>query len=236
MPEKIHITMSFNEKGSGRDTALAKAAASDTRFILDDFQDIPSDILFHVGNAIFLTELKEPEDYVSSTLSGHLYDQVLTMRELSLPGMVLVLGDDKAISEAIKASVMGHKTANSKQMTIATYENLILDFEANSYALGIPVMRWQASPYRRLLSHAHKLLTSADLTSHRPHPAGNERMVAGASMMTKGLGPKVWKDILQHYEFRLVRKRHDSPAIWDIPGIGAKRSDMITSIFGSGEA
>ena len=39
MNEKIQVLMSHNEKGSGRDTALAKAIMEDTRFSLPEFAD-----------------------------------------------------------------------------------------------------------------------------------------------------------------------------------------------------
>ncbi len=72
-----------------------------------------------------------------------------------------------------------------------------MDFEANSYALGIPVFSWGDQPYKRLLAHAHEILTGGSLLAHMPKPAGEERQIAALCMLVKGIGMKKAKAILE---------------------------------------
>ncbi|HSD57226.1 MAG TPA: helix-hairpin-helix domain-containing protein [Methanotrichaceae archaeon] len=210
--EKIRLAIDANERGTSRAKGLAKAASDDVRFDLAGYYNLPVDVCFSLslnsgaeqtfyepsGKLGLNVELKGPEDYVSSVLAGRLYNQILAMRELQQPGIVVILGCDEEIRSAVEANVLKNSmTDEDKERMITLFINLLMDFEANSYALGIPIFRWGDQPYKRLLAHAHKILTGGSLLAHMPKPAEDERQIAALCMLVKGIGMKKAKAILE---------------------------------------
>ena len=253
MKDKINVFASSNEKGSARMTEFGKTLLDDARFFWNGYKSLDVDLRFVVteypygeqerpdyyNETYFDCELKECPDYLASAFGspGHLYQQILSMRESGNSGMVLVLGGDAEISAAIKDSVYSryHKPAE-RAWNIASMEDRLIDFEANAAALGIPVVRWQARPWRKLLSTVHKSLTGGNLTGYRPRPAANEREVVAASLLFSGMGPTTLKPILEDYTLRLIPRGDTARNPEDFPGIGRKRAalldGMICKIFG----
>lgn len=231
----ISVTMSSNEAGSKRAAGLALALADDPRFEWKGYEQIPVDLQFSLGDACFNTELKEVSDYIASALgpSGHLYQQVLTMRELGHPCMVLVLGSDEDITNAIKDATKTRYKGQERQYQIGSYNDRLINLESNSEALGVHVVRWKASPWKRLLSLVHKTLTGGNLTSYRGKPANGERaLVATAMLLGNGIGCKVLEPVMDHYDLMLVPKGEPVPVV-SLPGIGNKRAETINKrIYG----
>jgi hypothetical protein len=250
MTGKITSYIAANE--GKRAQALALAVAEDPRFLpLGINPEIPVDCQFSLtylhetpidrdyeGNLmhepemrtkIFNIELKEPADYIQSALgnAGHLYSQILSMREAGHPGMVVVLGDDADIGNAVKASLVTRYRAKELGYQIASYNDRLQDFEAQAYSLGIPVMRWKASPWRRLLSLAHKILTGASLLDYKPRPAEGEREIAAAAMCFKGIGPELMKTLLIDYQLCFAPRADYARPIEELPGWGKKRCEML---------
>lgn len=236
--ERIRLAIDANERTTPRAKGLAKAASDDVRFELAGYYNLPVDLSFSLsldsrteqtfyepsGKLGLNVELKDPEDYVSSVLIGRLYNQILAMRELRQPGIVVVLGCDEDIRSAVEANVSKNSmTDKDKERMITLFINLLMDFEANSYALGIPVFRWGDQPYKRLLAHAHKILTGGRLLAHMPKPAEEERQIAALCMLVKGVGMKKAKAILEKCESIGNLSSlccNDDMALKTIPGIG----------------
>lgn len=236
----IKVVMSSNEAGSKRAAGLANALMDDPRFAWEGYENIPVDLQFSYAEYHafrddilhqFNVELKECSDYVASALgpSGHLYQQVLTMRELGHPCMVLVLGSDEDITNAIKDATKTRYKGQERAYQIGSYNDRLLDFESNCEALGCRVARWKASPWKRLLSTVNKVLTGGNIMGYRPKPANGERELAAASMLFgNGIGPQVLKPVLAEYKLCLLSKTHpDAVPVCDLPGIGPKRAAII---------
>lgn len=247
MKDKIVVMADANERPKEGDknhrmTKFGLAVNEDPRFDWRGYGNLDVDLRFegtpsHRGSDIkrelyisniFNVELKEPADYIQSALGkvGHLYDQVLTMRELGDPCMVLVLGDDKDVLAAINESLWTRYRGQELGFQIASYQDRLINFESCCGSLGVPVYRWRSSPWKRLLSLADKMLNGGSLMSYRPKPAEGERLEAAASMLFKGLGPDTMKTVLEYYDIRFVPKS-GSPSLEDLPGIGKKRAAMI---------
>jgi ERCC4-type nuclease len=244
----IEVRIDSNEAGTKRADALEAAVLADKRFSFLGYSDLICDVqfrlplgwgdcpvpkvIFREPEKILNIELKEPADFISSVLSGHLFNQVLTMREANSPAIVLILGDDKDINESIKSACSsGRKKNRSTGQLIITYHNLVEDFEANSYALGIPCLRMKSSPYSRLLSYADKILTGGDLLAHRPKPAENERTIAALCMCVYGVGPSRARDIMKEYRLQLVPIDENSKKLEEIKNIGPKTAEAIRKTF-----
>jgi hypothetical protein len=223
----IYCAIDTNEVGTKRAEALTKAIDDHHDFEFIGYDDLIVDVQFELDGNYFYVEIKEPADYISSILSGHLFSQVLTLREAQMPAIVVVLGEDTDINAAIKSASTGRRKSRSTGETIITYQHLVQDFEANSYALGIPCLRWKSSPWARTLSHADKILTGGDLLSHRPKPADHERQTAALCMCVAGVGPVRAKDIMRDYKLQLVPRSQKSKKLEEIKGIGPKTAAAI---------
>lgn len=230
----IQVWADGNEKDTTRMTNFGKVLMDDSRFQWMGYKSLDVDLEFVLESTgqKFLCEVKEVKDYLQSVFgpAGHLMDQHLKIREdkMCVGGMILALGGDSEISSAIKESVYSryHKPQEIA-WNIASMEDRLVDFEANAAALGIPVVRWEARPWRRLLSTVHKVLHGGNLTGYRPRPAENEREVVAASLMFPGLGPTLLAPIMQEYSLMLVPRRDDSRPISTFPKIGKKRLEML---------
>lgn len=251
MNQKIQVLMHTNEKGSGRDTALARAIMDDPRFSLPEFvSDINVDVQFRYGghkwipelvgklgrkdydDAVFFNcELKEAPDYVSTVLgpNGHGAMQYLDMAEAGQRCMFLVLGSDADVSNAIMDSLKTRYRGSELGYQIASYEKRLIDFEAQCEALGCPVRRWKAMPYSRLLSTTHKILTGASLAGYGPRPKANEREVFAANCLFRGIGEKTLAEVLKEYRLALVPRGQYARPVEEIKGVGEKRAKDLNS-------
>ena len=115
---KIQVKADSNERPrpdpedeNHRMKLFGRAVMDDPRFDWRGYDNLDVDLQFYYEDWSgpihllgFNVELKEPADYVASALgpNGHLYSQVLTMREAGDSCMVLVLGSDEDITNAIK--------------------------------------------------------------------------------------------------------------------------------------
>ena len=251
MQEKIAVYISPNERGSDRAKHLALAISEDNRFMLPVFKEIDVDLQFlspgikwapekplsapiidYSRSNIFNVELKEPADYVSSALGkdGHLYNQILTMREAGHPCCIIVLGSDDDVSNACKEALRTRYRGQELSFQLGSYIDRIIDFEARCEALWCPVRRWKSQPWRRLLSTAHKVLMGADLYGYRPRPAENEREICAAATLFKGIGPEIMKNVLSQYQLGFVPRGDYATPIEELPGIGKKRCAQISPL------
>lgn len=226
---------------------LALAIAEDPRFMsLEINAEIPVDVQFvlpatiihksELGSTLydgfdktFNCELKECPDYIASALGkeGHLFMQHLAMREAGHTSMILVMGGDDEVSAAIRTSLVTRYRGQELAYQIANYEARLQDFEAQSFAMGIPVMRWKARPFSRLLSHAAKVLLDGNLMDYRPRPADGERELVAACCLTRGIGPETWRNVLAEYKLQLLPRKDPAKPIEEIAGVGPKRATMI---------
>lgn len=106
---KIFVQLDHNELTRPRAAKVEKAVLEDERFEMRDTADLPLDLQLCLGEKVFHVELKdfsedENSDYLSSILSGHLYEQILAAREHQEPVAVVILGDDNDVGAAIRKS------------------------------------------------------------------------------------------------------------------------------------
>lgn len=215
---KIQVFADSNESGSSRMAKLALALVNDLRFEWKGYAELDVDLQFVISeysedypknggrriranvSKYFNAELKEPSDFVTSAISpsGHLYQQVLSLRESGHPCMILVLGGDDEVQAAVKDALVTRYRGQELGFQIASYNDRLMDFEANCEALGCPVRRMKTSPWKRLLSTAHKILTGGSLMQYAPRPAEGEREIT-ALCVAKGIGPKTAAAIYSDY-------------------------------------
>jgi hypothetical protein len=225
---------------------LALSIVEDPRFEpLEINPEIPVDCQFSISEMrsrpmgpeivtkIFNVEFKTCPDYISSALGkdGHLCLQHLTMREAGHTAMILILGGDDEVSAAIRASLVTRYRGQELAFQIANYEARLQDFEAQSFAMGIPVMRWKARPFARLLSHAAKVLLDGHLMDYRPRPADGERELVAASCLHRGIGPELMKVLLAEYQLAFVPRGAYARPIEELPGWGKKRCEMVNPMI-----
>lgn len=237
----IHVTIDSNEAMRPRADLIRKAVEKD-----EYFKEIPPcepmafDLEFwaedNITNAIHV-ELKDfseagNSDYLSSILSGHLWDQVLAAREMSEPFVIAVLGDDHDIEKAIaRAAGEGRKGSKSRCFDIKKFEQyhaMVDGFEANCIGAGIQVWHLGYKPFPRLLLRVRKILEGGDLSGFCPKPADGERQTVGLSILAgRGVGPKMAANILERYNLCLVLQDGFCGDLEDCEGIGPKRAETI---------
>lgn len=226
----------FIAAGEGeRAKHLALAICEDPRFYpLEINAEIPVDVHFLIPEEgkTFDAEFKLPKDYVVSALGrdGHLFMQNLAIREGRQKGIVVVLGGDNQVADAIFQILKTQYHGDELKYEMESYKKRLWDFEAKSFASGIPVMRWQLDPYQRLLSHAHKVLTEADMMDYCPRPADGEREIVAASCLHRGIGPELMKVLLGEYTFAFVPRGIYTKPIEELPGWGPKRCQQIANM------
>lgn len=231
----IHLSIDSNESMRPRADLIREAVQKDEHFEeIPPIEPLPFDLEFwaedNITNAIHV-ELKDfsdagNSDYLSSILSGHLYEQVLAAREIGEPLIIAVLGDDNDVGAAIrKAASRKHRMDPKKLMQ---YYEMVEGFEANCIGVGIPVWRLKTDPWKRLLLRVRKILEGGDLSGFAPKPADGERKTVGLSILAgRGVGPKMAANILQRYNLCLILRDGYCGDLEDIPGIGPKRAETI---------
>lgn len=234
----ITITADSNEKNSRRMTDLMGAVLPDSRFTWGGYASLPVDLVFECKGERLLVEIKEPQDFVQSVLSGHLMEQVLSIRELRENGCIVILGDLEAIRGAIKESVIGRGVKKSEISNVlkGTYAQC-MSFGKRSLLSGVPVFfqgdDWgffkHEDQWADLLELAADYLTDGSLMGFRQKPADGERELLAASLLFHGdgIGPGVLKPVMQDYHLCLLPKVPDARPISTFSGIGPKRLSVL---------
>jgi hypothetical protein len=216
--------------------SIREAIEKDEHFYtpIGDKASLPSDLRFMSQASTLHVELKDftgegNSDYLSSILSGHLWEQCLAARELQEPVVVVVLGDDNDVGAAIRKAAShataGHRVDPKKLME---YYRIVEGFEANAIALGIPVWMLKTDPYARLLLRVRKILLGGDLSGFAPSPSEGERQAVGLSILAgHGVGPKMAHNILNRYNLCLMIQDGYCGDLEDCEGIGPKRAETI---------
>jgi hypothetical protein len=237
----IHLSIDSNESMRPRADLIREAVQKDEHFEeIPPIEPLPFDLEFwaedNITNAIHV-ELKDfsdagNSDYLSSILSGHLYEQVLAAREMSEPFVIAVLGDDHDIEKAIaRAAGEGRKGSKSRCFDIKKFEQyhaMVDGFESNCMGAGIQVWHLGYNQFPRLLLRVRKILEGGDLSGFCPKPADGERQTVGLSILAgRGVGPKMAANILERYNLCLVLKDGFCGDLEDCEGIGPKRAETI---------
>ncbi len=233
----IRVSLDTNEAHRSRAKKIKAAILRDDHFFLADPADCPFDLRFQWEGKTINVELKdftgsgEPQsDYVASIVnqSGHLYQQLLAGRELQDPLIIVVLGEDAEIIQAITNIVINRGIKGQEaEDKITAYISMVEDFEANCIGMNIQIWRLKIDPWRRMLKSIKKILQGGDLTVFRPKPAVNERQAVGLSILCgKGLGPARANRILEKFDLSLVAKEPGA-YLDDCPGIGPKLATLV---------
>jgi hypothetical protein len=241
----ILVSVSSNEVARPRFQKIQAAIEADERFAfapMGGYQEPLFDLKFtlaeewigddpYVDFLDFHVELKDfsedaNSDYLSSILSGHLYEQVLAGRERGESFAIVVLGDDNDVGAAIrKAASRPHGKMDPEKLM--EYFQMVEGFEANCIGMNIPVWRLKTDPYKRMLLRVRKILQGGDLTGFAPTPAKGERAAVGLSILAgKGIGPTKARAILEKFRVSLV-PRHNDNYLMDCAGIGEKLAMQI---------
>ena len=253
-PSPILVSLDPNEVARPRADLIRKAIETDDRFCLSNGRlDTPFDIRFDkedicenlhkdincepcdhgpcIKYGVLHVEVKDfseagNSDYLSSILSGHLYEQVLAAREIGEPLIIAVLGDDNDVGAAIrKAASRKHRMDPKKLMQ---YYEMVEGLEANCLGCGVQVWRLKTNPYGRILLRVRKILEGGDLSGFVPKPADGERKTVGLSILAgRGVGPKMAANILERYNLCLVLQDGFCGDLEDCEGIGPKRAETI---------
>jgi hypothetical protein len=258
VPAKIQVFGDSNESSHGRLAQLAQAVNEDKRFELIGTRELVSDLRFEIPNPdendtmpllAMNSELKDftgdkNSDFVSSVLSGHAAMQLRDMRESREPGMFLVLGTKKDLTDSVKKAANNrnrpaqYRRCSNAETKIA-YAHIIKDFRRNAFSLGIPTFLMGEDPFFNdksktgfdmLLQYVWKVLCEGNPFAHLPKYDINEREVGSLITRLDGIGPVKARAILD--EFKLVLVDRNCTALGDfefekIPGIGKKTADYI---------
>lgn len=234
-PSPILVSIDTNEAHRPRAMHIRRLIEDDKHFILWKVEKLSHDMRFQWMGRTLNIELKDftgdhMSDYVSSIISpeGRLYQQVLIGRELQDPLIIIVLGGDSDVASAIAKMVSGRGFRGLEAADkIIEYTDMIEGFEANCEGCNIRVWRLKENPYRRMLLRARKILLGGNLLGFRPSPAGDERKLAGLSMLIgNGIGPARSRSILESFNLTLEPKKPDT-YLNDCSGIGSKLASVI---------
>ncbi len=215
MQEKISILMDSNERGSDRAKALALVAASDPRYSLDGFADLPVDMRLSLERDLeevpgmsvtsFVNiELKEISDFWQSKASGHLGTQIMAMIEQGRPGFVAVFGSLQEVMEAVPDVTQdGLGRPQRRQQTAVDQDlNTVRAFAADCAACNIPVhflSQDKEQSFKYILSYAKHILTGPSMASWLPRfpqePQGYQILCS-----INGIGDKAAIGLLEAYE------------------------------------
>jgi hypothetical protein len=214
----IYVSLDTNEAHRSRAKKIKAAILKDGHSILNAPKKCPFDICFHWQGKTVSVELKDftgagesQSDYVASIVnqSGHLYQKVLTGRELQDP------------LEALEV----------KKQRIGSPSNISMveDSEANCIGMNIQIWRLKIDPWRRMLKSVQKILQGGDLTIFRSKPTISERQTVGLSILCgKGLGPARANRILEKFDVSLTPKKPNT-YLDDCPGIGPNLATVVRS-------
>ena len=192
-------------------------------------------------------ELKRPADFVASVLNGHLYNQTLSIRESSYKGCTIVVGtlDEiyAAIDESNEKRLINGKfkflSHDDRSNANASTLRRLKSFKKRSFLNGIPVFHKGDDSgffdgddvFKDILDLAYDYLLDGDLLGFRMRPDDNEREVAAASMLRKGIGSDSMRILLKEYTLAFVPRGISARPIEDLEGWGPKRcraiSDMV---------
>jgi len=233
----IRVSLDTNEAHRARAKKIKAAILKDDHFFLNAPKKCPFDLCFYWEGKTINVELKdftgagEPQsDYIASIVnqSGHLYQQILAGREIGDPLIIVVLGDDAEIVQAITNIVINRGIKGQEaEDKITEYISMVEDFEANCIGMNIQIWRLKIDPWRRMLRCVQKILQGGDLTVFRPKPANGERQAVGLSILCKkGLGPARANSILEKFDISLAAKRPET-YLDDCPGIGPKLAAVV---------
>lgn len=233
----ILVSLDPNEAARPRAKYVREAVADDEHFYspIGEKASLPFDLRFIQEGKTLHIELKDfseegNSDYLSSIISGHLWEQCLAAQELGEPMIIAVLGDDRDVNEAIKIAASRNHRVDAKKLF--QYFQMVDGFEANCIGLGIQVWRLKTDPWKRLLLRVRKILEGGDLSGFAPSPADGERQAVGLSILAgRGVGPKKARNILDRFNVCLMPKDdsygYDSPVLEDCQGIGPKIAEII---------
>lgn len=238
------MSIDFNESIRPRADLIREAVQKDEHFKeIPAVEPMPFDLEFwaedNIENAIHV-ELKDftgdnHSDYLSSILSGHLWNQVLVAREMGEPLIIAVLGDDQDIAKAIASSVSKRGLRGlSAADTFSQTMNRVNGFEAKCFANNIPVLRMKLNSFARILLLVKEiLLDRRDLTGFAPKPADGERQAVGLSILAgRGVGPKKARNILDRFNVCLAPKDGFCGDLEGCVGIGPKLGSQIRKNLG----
>ena len=165
----IHVSIDSNEAIRPRAEAIRKAITSDPHFKeIPPVEPMPFDLEFWADGDIEMAlhiEIKDfgqnnGSDYLSSILSGHLWEQCRAAREIGEPFIIAVLGGDEEVNAACKAAASRNHRLDVDKML--KYFAMVDGFEANAIGQGIQVWRLKTDPYGRLLLRARKILEGSN--------------------------------------------------------------------------
>ena len=233
----ILVSLNTNEAHRPRSKKIKAVIAEDDNFTLGNLRDCPFDLCFQWEDKAIHVELKDftgdydlQSDYVASIVNtnGHLYQQILEGRELQDPIIIVVLGDDADVAQAITRIVLLRGLKGQDVVDkIAEYTSMVENFEANCIALNIQVWRLKVNPWKRMILNIQKILQGGDLTAFRPRPVIRERQAVGLSILCgKGVGPARSERILEKFHLSLSPKEPNT-YLDDCPGIGPKLARVV---------
>ncbi len=236
----IHLSIDSNESMRPRADLIREAVQKDEHFEeIPPIEPLPFDLEFwaedNITNAIHV-ELKDfsdagNSDYLSSILSGHLYEQVLAAREIGEPLIIAVLGDDHDIQEAIRKAAGHDHKGHRRGFDLKKFEQyyaMVDGFESNCIGCGIQVWHLGYNQFPRLLLRVRKILEGGNLVGFIPKPADGERLAVGLSILAgRGVGPKMAANILERYNLCLILRDGFCGDLEDCEGIGPKRAETI---------
>jgi hypothetical protein len=235
-----------------RQEDMEEAIKGDKRFSrLQVKAGLPVDLCFqvpvHIGHDLLGTEyylkelhieLKTPQDFVQSVLSGHLYNQTLAIREGMLHGCGVNLGALDAIQGAIKQSVKGQGLRKDEMARrIATTYARCKSFRKRSFLNGIPMFYQgddsgfmdQEDPFQNIKELAYDFLLDGSMIGFGTRPAEGERELGACNHWIAGAGPTTLKEVLKEYRLALVPRKEYAKPIEEIKGVGEKRAKDIGS-------
>lgn len=193
-------------------------------------------------------ELKRPKDFVQSVLSGHLHEQTLSIRESGYNGCTVILGDlgdiAKAIKEASKLRAGKYLRGDELMHAISSTHLRCKSFRKRSFLNGVPIFhigddsgffdnmekdeeKNYIGVWKDILELASDYLTDGDLLGFRQRPAENDREIAAASMLHKGIGSDSMRVLLKEYTLAFVPRGIYAKPIEELSGWGPKRCKQI---------
>ena len=249
--DRIKVSIAVGERD--REQCMRSALSHDVRF--EPLQIDPNnavDLFFRLERECWVDgnlhmELKRPEDFVKSVLSGHLMDQTLSIRESGYNGCTVILGDLGDIQAAIKESskLRAGKYLRGAELgqAISSTHLRCKSFRKRSFLNGVPVF-WKGDDsgffdsddqWKDVLDLAADYLTDGDMLGFRMRPADGEREVAAASMLKKGIGSDSMRILLKEYTLVFAPRGIYARPIEDLEGWGPKRcraiADMVRMIY-----